>query len=124
MAARSKRPTASRKAACSPCASCWICRVTRQRSRTIPLPLFWPSCVLLDIGLPDIDGYETARRIRALSGGDRMRLIAVTGWGQQEDKQRARAAGFDAHLTKPVELAAVSALLAEKAKWAAYASLQ
>jgi len=53
-----------------------------------------------------------------------MHLIAVTGWGQQEDKQRARAAGFDAHLTKPVELAAVSALLAEKSRTAALASLQ
>jgi len=93
-------------------------------SALLAVEQFAPDCVLLDIGLPDIDGYETARRIRALPGGDRMRLIAVTGWGQQEDKQRARAAGFDAHLTKPVELAAVSALLAEKAKWAAYASLQ
>ena len=93
-------------------------------SALLAVEQFAPDCVLLDIGLPDIDGYETARRIRALPGGDRMRLIAVTGWGQQEDKQRARAAGFDAHLTKPVELAAVSALLAEKAESAAYASLQ
>jgi PAS domain S-box-containing protein len=73
---------------------------------------FAPDCVLLDIGLPGIDGYETARRIRALPGGQGLRLIAVTGWGQQEDKERARAAGFDAHLTKPVDSAAVEALLA------------
>jgi len=93
-------------------------------SALLAVERFAPDCVLLDIGLPDIDGYETARRIRALPGGDRMHLIAVTGWGQQEDKQRARAAGFDAHLTKPVELAAVSALLAEKSRTAALASLQ
>lgn len=80
---------------------------------------FAPDCVLLDIGLPGIDGYETARRIRALPGGDRMRLIAVTGWGQQEDQRRARAAGFDAHLTKPVESSAVSALLADNVQSAA-----
>jgi PAS domain S-box-containing protein len=73
---------------------------------------FGPDCVLLDIGLPGIDGYETARRIRALPGGERLQLIAVTGWGQHEDKERARAAGFDAHLTKPVDSAAVEALLA------------
>jgi PAS domain S-box-containing protein len=73
---------------------------------------FAPDCVLLDIGLPGIDGYETARRIRSLPAGGRARLIAVTGWGQQEDKQRAWAAGFDAHLTKPVDSVAVAALLA------------
>jgi PAS domain S-box-containing protein len=75
---------------------------------------FAPDCVLLDIGLPGIDGYETARRIRALPGGHKLRLIAVTGWGQDEDKERARSSGFDAHLTKPVQAAAVSALLAAR----------
>lgn len=79
---------------------------------------FAPDCVLLDIGLPGIDGYETARRIRKLPGGRRLRLIAVTGWGQEEDKQRAFAAGFDAHLTKPVDSAAVSALLTNEAETA------
>jgi len=88
-------------------------------SALVAVERFVPDCVLLDIGLPDIDGYETARRIRALPGGDRMRLIAVTGWGQQEDKQRAHAAGFDAHLTKPVESSAVSALLADRRQSAA-----
>ena len=88
-------------------------------SALVAVERFAPDCVLLDIGLPDIDGYETARRIRALPGGDRMRLIAVTGWGQQEDKQRARAAGFDAHLTKPVESSAISALLADERQSAA-----
>ena len=63
---------------------------------------FAPDVVLLDIGLPDLDGYEVARRIRA--GGDRpVRLVALTGWGQAEDKRRAAQAGFDAHWTKPVD---------------------
>ena len=61
-----------------------------------------PSVVILDIGMPDITGYEVARGIRRESWGSNI-LIAVTGWGQQEDKERARAAGFDHHLTKPVD---------------------
>ena len=59
--------------------------------------------VLLDIGLPDLDGYEVARRVRALAGG-RIKLIALTGYGQAEDQRRAYEAGFDFHLTKPVAL--------------------
>jgi signal transduction histidine kinase len=63
---------------------------------------FTPDVVLLDIGLPDLDGYEVARRIRA--GSERpVRLVALTGWGQAEDKRRAAEAGFDAHWTKPVD---------------------
>jgi signal transduction histidine kinase len=61
-----------------------------------------PQVVLLDIGLPDLDGYEVARRLRAAPGGRRMGLIAITGYGQAEDQRRAYEAGFDAHLTKPV----------------------
>jgi PAS domain S-box-containing protein len=86
------------------------------RSALAAVPRFQPDCVLLDIGLPDIDGYETAKRMRSLPGGAGLRLIAITGWGQQEDKQRARAAGFDAHLTKPVDFAIVSTLLAERSE--------
>jgi PAS domain S-box-containing protein len=67
--------------------------------------LFAPQVVLLDIGLPRMDGYEVARRLRANSSS--VRLIALTGYGQEEDKQRTAAAGFDAHLTKPVDLAAL-----------------
>jgi PAS domain S-box-containing protein len=81
-------------------------------SALLAVERFGPDSVLLDIGLPVIDGYETARRIRALPGGERLRLIAITGWGQQEDKERALAAGFDAHLTKPADSAALAALLA------------
>jgi PAS domain S-box-containing protein len=62
-----------------------------------------PEVVILDIGMPRMDGYEAARRIRELPGGEKVRLIALTGWGQDKDKQRAREAGFDEHLTKPVD---------------------
>lgn len=58
---------------------------------------------LLDIGLPGMDGYELARHLRAQETTRHLRLVAVTGWGQDADKARARAAGFDAHLTKPAE---------------------
>ena len=64
---------------------------------------FCPDLVLLDIGLPDISGYEVARRIRRLEGIRQPVLIALTGWGQQQDKQQAAAAGFDQHWTKPVD---------------------
>jgi CheY-like chemotaxis protein len=74
-----------------------------------------PDAVLLDIGLPDIDGYEVCRRIRADAGLARQPvLIAVTGWGQQSDQDAATKAGFDAHMTKPVELDALMQLLQER----------
>jgi CheY-like chemotaxis protein len=58
--------------------------------------------VLLDIGMPGVDGYEACRRIRARHGRD-ITLIAVSGWGQESDKQLATSAGFDAHVTKPAD---------------------
>ena len=61
-----------------------------------------PDIVLLDIGLPDLTGYEVARRIRAEHKRP-LRLIALTGWGQAEDRQKAHDAGFDEHWTKPVD---------------------
>jgi signal transduction histidine kinase len=61
-----------------------------------------PDVALIDIGLPDLDGYEVARRLRAAPGGRRIGLVAITGYGQPEDQRRAFDAGFDAHLTKPV----------------------
>ncbi len=70
-----------------------------------------PEVALLDIGLPGISGYEVARRIRALPGGAEAVLVAVTGWGQEEDRRRTREAGFDAHLTKPVDYDNLAALL-------------
>jgi PAS domain S-box-containing protein len=65
---------------------------------------FRPDVILLDIGLPGMDGYEVARRIREEPDGANIRLIALTGYGQESDKSRTRAAGFDEHLVKPVEL--------------------
>jgi signal transduction histidine kinase len=61
-----------------------------------------PDVALIDIGLPDLDGYEVARRLRAAPGGRNIGLVAITGYGQPEDQKRAFEAGFDAHLTKPV----------------------
>jgi len=72
--------------------------------------VYQPDVVLLDIGLPDIDGYEVARRIRQQHSAD-IRLIALTGWGQEEDRRRTRAAGFDHHLIKPADIRALEVLL-------------
>lgn len=63
--------------------------------------------VICDIGLPDMDGYEVARALRALPGGDRLKLVALSGYGQADDRRRSREAGFDAHLLKPASLDAV-----------------
>ncbi|HET7866687.1 MAG TPA: response regulator [Burkholderiaceae bacterium] len=62
-----------------------------------------PDVVLMDIGLPEMDGYEVARRIRELPGLGDVRLIAVTGYGQESDKLAALSAGFQLHLVKPVD---------------------
>jgi len=62
-----------------------------------------PEVGVIDIGLPDISGYEVARRIWEEAWGRSVLLIALTGWGQESDKRRARAAGFDRHCTKPVD---------------------
>jgi PAS domain S-box-containing protein len=77
---------------------------------------FRPDVVLLDIGLPKLNGYEAARRIRAQRGGDGMLLVALTGWGQPEDRRRSREAGFDHHLTKPVDFKDMKELLARPAQ--------
>jgi CheY-like chemotaxis protein len=66
---------------------------------------------LVDIGLPVLDGYEVARRIRGLSHGKGMRLVAVTGYGQPEDVQRSKDAGFDRHVTKPLDPTQLSEML-------------
>lgn len=70
-----------------------------------------PDFVLLDIGLPLLNGYEVSRRVRAEPWGKEVTLIALTGWGQEEDRERSRAAGFDGHLVKPVDFAALRELL-------------
>jgi CheY-like chemotaxis protein len=71
-----------------------------------------PDLVLLDIGLPGMNGYEVAKRLRAEASGRSMRIVAVSGYGGAEDRERAKAAGFDAHLVKPVELMALELELA------------
>jgi PAS domain S-box-containing protein len=72
---------------------------------------FRPDVVLLDIGLPEMDGYEVARRLRSQNAIEQMRLVAVTGYGQPADRARAQAAGFDKHLVKPVEPQALNEFL-------------
>jgi CheY-like chemotaxis protein len=61
-----------------------------------------PGIVLVDLGLPDIDGYGVARAVRSAPGGDVILLVAITGYGAASDRRRAEDAGFDAHLTKPI----------------------
>jgi CheY-like chemotaxis protein len=73
---------------------------------------FHPDVALLDIGMPKKNGYEVARELRSSPWGHDMLLVAVTGWGQSEDKRRAREAGFDQHFTKPLDLDALTAFLA------------
>jgi CheY-like chemotaxis protein len=70
-----------------------------------------PDIVLLDIGLPTLNGYEVCRRIREQPWGRDMLLIALTGWGQDEDRRKSHDAGFDGHLVKPVDYAALTTLL-------------
>lgn len=74
---------------------------------------FRPDIVLLDIGLPKMDGFEAARKIRAEPWGKTMVMVALTGWGQEEDRRESRESGFDGHMVKPVEFAALTKLLAE-----------
>jgi CheY-like chemotaxis protein len=74
-----------------------------------------PDVVLCDIGLPGLDGYSVAGELRRHPATAKARLIAVTGYGQEEDRRRARQAGFDHHLTKPVDPDALLELLARAA---------
>ena len=70
-----------------------------------------PDVMLLDIGMPGMNGYEVARQVRALEGGDAILLVALTGWGQPGDRAKSSEAGFDYHLTKPVEFTELAELL-------------
>jgi CheY-like chemotaxis protein len=74
---------------------------------------FRPDVAVLDIGMPRLDGNGAARRIRAEPWGRQVPLIALTGWGSDEDRRRTAEAGFDLHLTKPVDPATLESLLAE-----------
>jgi CheY-like chemotaxis protein len=73
---------------------------------------FKPRLVLLDLGMPGMDGFETATRIRGGFGSEAPMLIAVTGWGQEQDRVRSEESGFVEHLTKPVNIEQLEALLA------------
>jgi PAS domain S-box-containing protein len=72
-----------------------------------------PDILLLDLGLPDVSGYEVAREARKLAGGDRIRIYALTGYGQHEDRRRTVEAGFDGHLVKPIAPADLVALVVD-----------
>jgi CheY-like chemotaxis protein len=83
-----------------------------------------PELALLDIGLPEMSGYEIAQRIRKQAWGRSIYLVALTGWGQPEDKTRALELGFNRHMTKPVSFAEHEQLVAEAAKYTAAAADQ
>jgi CheY-like chemotaxis protein len=70
-----------------------------------------PAVVLLDLGMPEMDGYEVAKRIRERPEFDDVMLIALTGWGQDDDRRRAHEAGFDHHLVKPADISSLQELL-------------
>jgi signal transduction histidine kinase/ActR/RegA family two-component response regulator len=72
---------------------------------------FRPDTVLLDIGMPEVDGYEVARTLRSMPGQERLLLIALTGWGQEHDQERSRESGFNHHMVKPPDLARLRRLL-------------
>ena len=72
---------------------------------------FRPDIVLLDLGMPKLDGFEVSRRIRAAPWSESMRLVAQSGWGQEEDRRRTAEAGFDHHLVKPIDPTALEALM-------------
>jgi CheY-like chemotaxis protein len=71
-----------------------------------------PGVFILDVGMPDMTGYDVARHVRQQAWGRASLLVAVTGWGQDDDKQKAKEAGFDHHFTKPVNPDAVEEVLA------------
>jgi CheY-like chemotaxis protein len=77
---------------------------------------FRPHAMLLDIGMPRLNGYEVCARLRAQPWGRDVLLVAVTGWGQETDQRRSREAGFDGHLVKPVEPQALQDVLAQLEK--------
>jgi CheY-like chemotaxis protein len=73
---------------------------------------FRPDLILLDIGMPKLNGYDTARQIRLQSWGKHVTLVALTGWGQEEDRRKTREAGFDSHMVKPIQVPDLEKLLA------------
>ena len=74
-----------------------------------------PDLIFMDIGMPKLNGYDAASRIRAAPWGNDITLVAISGWGQDSDRAKSKAAGFDAHLVKPVEFSALEQILSEVA---------
>ncbi|MGI4720167.1 MAG: PAS domain-containing protein [Janthinobacterium lividum] len=91
-------------------------QVAHDGARAVELAAaFRPQVAFLDIGMPGMDGYDTARAMRQVAGLENLTLVALTGWGADSDRQKSSAAGFDHHLTKPVQLDVVQELLARLA---------
>ncbi len=89
------------------------CRVAHSGPEAIEeANVFHPDVVLLDIGLPGMDGYEVARTLRTRHGPDELKLVAMTGYGREEDRRRSGEAGFNEHLVKPLDLDALEHTLA------------
>jgi CheY-like chemotaxis protein len=88
-----------------------VCVAHSGRAALEALDSFAPDAVVLDIGMPEIDGYEVARRIQSRSADRGPLLIALTGWGQQSDRDRSRAAGFHHHMVKPPDVERLGRLL-------------
>jgi two-component system CheB/CheR fusion protein len=74
---------------------------------------FRPEFIFMDIGMPEMDGYEACLQLRNRPGLSGTRIIALTGWGQAEDRRKSTSAGFDAHLVKPVTIRDIEAILAD-----------
>ncbi len=74
---------------------------------------FYPDLILMDIGMPQLNGYAVAKEIRKQSWGEKIFIVALTGWGQEQDKQDAKEAGFDFHITKPIKMDRLEKLLAD-----------
>jgi CheY-like chemotaxis protein len=90
-----------------------VCKARDGVQAIVAAARFRPDIVLMDLGMPNMNGYEAARRIRQQSWGRQLLLVATTGWGQEEDRRRTAEAGFDHHLVKPIEAVALRELLDE-----------
>jgi CheY-like chemotaxis protein len=75
------------------------------------LSRYQPEFMFLDLGMPGMDGYELARRIRQMNAHEGVVITALTGWGQQDAREKSRAAGFDHHLVKPVDIADIESIM-------------
>lgn len=94
--------------------NCWDLDIRAVNSGVAALEIldsFKPHTILLDIGMPTMNGHEVAKRIRQQPKYDHIKLIALTGWGQDTDREESKASGFDEHLTKPVNITLLSELL-------------